>query len=91
MERTIYDKLQKVLLAELREDYVRNTLNAWEQILKKNKGNGKLAVINKDLMHMDLNQVFLVPLILKPGKQNFFVFTEESERVYYSRHLTRGR
>lgn len=38
-------------------------------------------------MDLDPKNTFVLPILLKPGKNNFFIFTDNGTQSFYNRHL----
>lgn len=51
----------------------------WEKEIEKSSRYKKPFLMNKSEVGLDPENTFVLPLFLKPGKNNFFIFTENGE------------
>ena len=83
IEKTRQYKESKLL--ELNNEFDRKTLSEWESIILRSSNYQKPVIINRDLIDVDPANTYVLPLMLAPGKHNFFIFTEN--KAYYNRYI----
>jgi len=66
---------EKAIKHEIVEGYKKKLCSNWQSIISRYNRYEKPSVINKNLV-TDPYNTYVMPIFLKPGKQNFFIFTE---------------
>ena len=74
--------MQKILT-----NYEKQLCSEWESIIQRTGRYKRPFLMNQGLVHLDPENTFVLPLLLKPGKNNFFIFTDDGKKSFYNRHL----
>ena len=75
----------------MNKEFDRKTLVQWESIILRASRWQNPAIVNRDLVDIDPMNTFVMPIMLAPGKHNFFMFTGDEEtgilKPYYNRYI----
>lgn len=83
------EEYKRKKMVELRGKYEEGLVKSAESIIR-GYGVFNPVIINHDLIDLDPMNVYVLPIVLKPGKHNFFIFTNENGTLkpHYMRHVS---